>query len=234
MGRKLLILFLLLNTYAISQEIVQRKLFSDAVGINIRKYKKQAKIAYLGKDYERAQFLFDSLVGHVINNSYMDNFTFRKHSGRKVELHKFENPIFLITSASWIATGEGEIPALNSIAENYGDQIDFVVLFWGSKKKLRKIRKKYSKNINILFVDERENTYDLAVRSMKHSLGFPTSFLIDAEKKILDVRRNVHHHYYEGFTNSFNQNYQTFMSGVSLLLKVDIDPSNGLIPNDRK
>ncbi len=229
MGKKLLIAFLLIHTFALSQEIVQKKLFSDVIGINIRKYKKQAKIAYLHKDYERAQFLFDSLVTNVIKGSYLDNFKIRKFSRRKIEIYKFKKPIFMITSASWIAPGVGEVPALNSIADKYHDKVDFIVLFWGSKKKLRKIKKQYSKRINILYVDERENTNGFTIRSMKHSLGFPTNFLIDDTKKILDVRRNIHHHYYEDFTTSFNDNYQTFMSGLSLLLNKDIDPSNGLI-----
>ncbi len=230
MGKKLLLIFLLIHTTLIfSQEIVKKELFSEVIRINIRKYKKQAKVAYLQKDYERAQFLFDSLVTKVINGSYLDNFKLRKFSGRKVELYKFKKPIFMITSASWIASSKGEVPALNSVAEKYYTEIDFVVLFWGSKKKLRKIRKKYSKKINILYVDERENTNGFTIRSMKHSLGFPTTFLIDDSKKILDVRRNIYHHYLEDFTTSFNDNYQAFMSALSLILNTKIDPNQGLI-----
>jgi hypothetical protein len=52
---------------------------------------------------------------------------------------------------------------------------------------------------------------------MKHSLGFPTSFFIDTDKKILDVRRNLFHHYLEGYATSYTANYQSFMSGVALL-----------------
>lgn len=230
MGKKLLLIFLLIHTtVTFSQEIVKKPLFSEVIRINIRKYKKQAKVAYLQKDYERAQFLFDSLVTKVINGSYLDNFKLRKFSGRKIELYKFEKPIFMITSASWIASGKGEIPALNSIAEKYHTEIDFIMLFWGPKKKLRKIRKQYNKKINILYVDERENTNGFTIRTMKHSLGFPTTFLVDDTKKILDIRRNIHHYYLDDFTTSFNDNYQTFMSALSLLLNTDTNPSQGLI-----
>jgi hypothetical protein len=52
---------------------------------------------------------------------------------------------------------------------------------------------------------------------MKHTLGFPTSFFISSEKKVLDVRRNFLHHYSEDYTTSYNANYQAFTSGVSLL-----------------
>ena len=142
-------------------------------------------------------------------------------SGRQIDLHSFEKPMFLITTASWIATSTGEIPALNNIADDYHKEIDFIVLFWGSKKALKVIRKQYSKRIHILYVDEQENTNDFTIRSMKHSLGFPTTFIVSETKKILDVRRNVNHHYEKDFTTSYNEHYQAFMSGLSLLLNVD-------------
>ena len=226
MRKKLLILLLVFPWYLCSQEIVERKLLSDVVGQNIREYKKKAKIAILHKDYERAQFLFDSIVRDVINGSYLDNFRVRRSSGRRFELHRFDKPIFMITSASWVATGPGEIPALNSIADEYSEQIDFLVLFWGPKKKLRKLKKKYSKNICILFVNERENTNDHTIRSLKHSLGFPTSFLISDTKEVLDVRRNVQHPYSKDFTKSYNRHYQAFMGSLSVLLQVETDSTS--------
>ncbi len=113
--------------------------------------------------------------------------------------------------------GVGEVPAFNDVADRYHDNIDFVVLFWGSKKKIRKIKRTYSRNIHVLYVDEKENRNDFAIRTMKHSLGFPTSFFIDKDKKILDVRRNFLHHYLENYTSSYNSNYQSFTSGISLL-----------------
>ena len=232
MGRLLLLLFLLVSLNALSQKEVSKRYFSDAIGINIKNYKKRANKAYRLKDYERAQFLFDSLVDKVIKDSYLDNFKVRKLSGKQIELHSFEKPIFLITTANWIATSTGEIPALNNIADNYHSQVDFIVLFWGSKKALKVIRKQYSKHINILFVDEQENINDFTIRSMKHSLGFPTTFIVSEAKQILDVRRNMNHHYEKDFTTSYNEHYQEFMSGLSLLLRVDQSLPQGFISGE--
>ena len=191
MGKLLLCLFLLTSSFAFSQENVNKDLFSDVIGKNIKKYKKKAKIAYEDKDYDRAQFLFDSLINHVVNGSYMDNFTVRKLTGRNTQIHEFEKPVYLITSAFWVATSSGEIPALNSIADNYHTEVDIVVLFWGPRKAVSKLKKLYSKRISLLYVDEMENTNDFTIKSMKHSLGFPTTFILDESKKILDVRRNI-------------------------------------------
>ena len=217
MGKKLLLLLLMVSFTALSQENEPKMLFSKAIGKNIRKYRRESKQAYARKDLERAEFLFDSLVNNVINGTYLDNFNVRKFSGRKIELYKFEKPTYLITYASWCVPGAGEIPAFNDIADRYYNEIDFIILFWGSKKKIRKIKRKFSRRINILYVDEKENRYDFAIRTMKHSLGFPTSFFINADKKILDVRRNFLHHYLKDYSSSYNSNYQSFTSGVSLL-----------------
>ncbi|QQX76548.1 MULTISPECIES: TlpA family protein disulfide reductase [Aequorivita] len=216
MGIKLLYLFLLVSFSAQSQ-IGQESYFSEAIGKNIRKYTKNSQMAYAEQDFERAEFLFDSLINNVINGSYLDNFKVRKLSGRKIELYKFEKPIFLMTYASWCTPGVGEIPALNEIAEKHYKDIDFVVLFWDSKENVRKSTRDYSKRINIIYVDEKENTNDHIVEIMKHSLGFPTSFFIDENKRIVDVRRGVLHPYNEKYEISFELNYNSFLNGISLL-----------------
>jgi thiol-disulfide isomerase/thioredoxin len=217
MGKLLLILFLVTSLPLLSQDTEADRLFSQAIGKNIRKYRKESRRAYRSKDEERAQFLFDSLVHNVVNGTLLDNFTVRKFSGRKIELHKFKKPTYLITYASWCVPNSAEIPALNDIADKYYREIDFVVLFWGSKKKIRKFKRKYSKRIHVLFVDEKENRNDFAIKIMKHSVGFPTSFFISGNKKILDVRRNHLDNYSEEYATSYNANYQSFMSGVTLL-----------------
>lgn len=218
MRKILLFVLIILPSFMISQEIVQRKLFSDVIGTSIRKYRSQSKQAYAKKDTERAQFLFDSLINHVIVGSYIDNFKLRKISGKRIEFYDFDRPVFLITSASWIIPGSGEIPALNAIVDEHFERVDFIILYWGSKKKVRKLKRQFSKKINILYVDEKENKNDHTIKTMKHSLGFPTTFIINKDKKILDVRRLIHLHSSEYFTSSYNQHFQNFMSALSLLL----------------
>ncbi len=216
MGRKLLFFFLLMAISAQSQ-IEQSTLFSEAIEKNIKKYTKNSQNAYAEKDFDRAEFLFDSLINNVVNGSYLDNFKVRKLSGRKIELYKFEKPIFLMTYASWCTPGVGEIPALNEVAEKHYKDIDFVVLFWDSKENVRKSAREYSNKINIIYVDEKENKNDHIVEIMKHSLGFPTSFFIDETKRIVDVRRGVLHPFNEKYGISFELNYNSFLNGISLL-----------------
>jgi hypothetical protein len=74
-----------------------------------------------------------------------------------------------------------------------------------------------------------ENTNDHIVEAMKHSLGFPTTFFIDKDKKIIDVRRGVLHPYNEEFTISYNLNYNAFSSGIGLLKNIAINTNIGPI-----
>jgi thiol-disulfide isomerase/thioredoxin len=219
----------LVSFSAQSQMLEPSKLFSTEIGKNIKKYRQKSQRAYAVKDFERAEELFDSLINNVVNNSYLDNFKVKKISGRLVELYDFEKPVFLMTYASWCTPGVGEIPALNELADNYHDEIDFVILFWDSKKKVRKKARDYSNNFTILYVDEQENTNDHIVETMKHSLGFPTTFFIDQSKKIVDVRRGVLHPYNEEFNVSYNLNYNAFLNGISLLKNLPGQMGNGLV-----
>lgn len=217
MGRKLLYFFLLISFSALSQDIAPRNLFSKVISENIKAYRVNSQDAYLDTNFERAEFLFDSLINNVVNGSYLDNFKVRKLSGRKIELNNFKKPIFLMTYASWCTPGSGEIPALNDIAQKHHKEIDFVVLYWDSKNKVKKATKEYNKHITIVYVDEMDNKHDHIVETLKHSLGFPTSFFIDENKMIVDVRRGVLHPYNEEYSISFELNYNSFYNGISLL-----------------
>lgn len=220
MVKRLLVILLLLASYTAQSQvrIEPHELFSQAIEKNIKKYRIESKQAYLDDDLERAEFLFDSLVQHVVKGTYLDNFKVRKRSGKKVELENFDKPVFMMTYASWCTPGVGEVPALNEIARNYSDVIDFVVLFWDERGVTRKTSRCYDRShINVVYVDETENKYNHVIEKMKHSVGFPTCFFMDEHKKIIDVRRGVFHPYHESYTNSFNMNYNAFAKGISLL-----------------
>ena len=68
-----------------------------------------------------------------------------------------------------------------------------------------------------------ENTNDHIIETMKHSLGFPTSFFIDENKKIIDVRRGVLHQFNDEFNISFELNHNAFLKGISILKNQDLD-----------
>lgn len=219
--RKLLLLFLtqlfIISAFA-QQEPVS---FSEALTTHLPKYKKHADKAYRTQNIERATFLFDSLVNYCLKGSRMDNFKVKDLRRKPVLLDEFQNPVYLTTYASWIAPTAGEIPALNKLADKYHDQVDFVMLFWDNRETAKELAKKYSDHITILYVDEMQNSSPHVIKMMKHSLGFPTSFLLDKDKNILDIRRKIAHPFGIELEKSFDLNYDAFSNALSLLLIKD-------------
>lgn len=219
MLRSLLFFIFLFGVSSYSQQ--DQLSFSEAIFSHLPKYKEHADKAYRYRNVERAEFLFDSLVDFSLKGSRLDNFKVQDLKKKDVYLEEFKKPVYLITYASWITPSEGEIPALNKLADTYYGQIDFVVLFWDNHTTASKLAKKYSKNIKILYVDELQNHSPYVIRMMKHSLGFPTSFLLDKDKNILDIRRKASHPYGIDFEISFDLNYTSFSKAISLLLIKD-------------
>ena len=195
----------------------QKTFFSEVIGQNIRKYRYESRRAIKDKDDQRLQFLFDSLVDHVVINSYLDNFKVRKFNGRRIELDHFEKPMYLITYADWCTPGVGELPALNDIVDKNHESVDFVILFWGPRRSVRKIKQRLNRKITVLFVNEKENDHSFIIKRMKHSLGFPTTFLLSQDQRIISVSRMLSHHYNLAYAASYNKHFQQFTQSVSLL-----------------
>jgi len=217
MQRALLLLFTL-SFFFLSHAQEDEISFSEALAIHLPKYNKHADKAYRDKNIARADELFDSLVNYGLKGAVLDNFKVTNLKKKKVYLNEFKKPVYLTTYASWIIPTEGEVPALNKLAEKYGEQVDFVILFWDNYETTKKLAKKYHSNIRILYVDELQNNSPYVVKMMKHSLGLPTSFLLNSNKKILDIRRKPSHPYGIEFEKSFALNYDSLSSAISLLL----------------
>lgn len=215
----LVILTLFITGFSYSQQ--EQISFSEALTLNLPKYKEKADKAYRTNNPERANFLFDSLVNYGLKGSRLDNFRVKDLKKKDVVLDEFTKPVYLTTYASWIVPTEGEIPALNKLAEKYSDEVDFVLLFWDNHKTTKDLAGKYHKNIKVLYVDEMQNNSPYVIKMMKHSLGFPTSFLLNKEKRIIDIRRKVSHPYGIDFEKSYDLNFNSLSKAISLLLIKD-------------
>lgn len=216
MVRFLLLIFLLnLANFAHGQQEEKKVFFTEALAMHLPKYESKAKEAYRLKNYNEAQRLFDSLVKFGLNGSYMDDFKFNQLNGKQIRLYDFKKPVYFITYASWCVTSKGEIPALNKLAEEYHKEIDFVILFWDDRETTKKAAKKYNEYIQILYVNEMDNKDAFVISHLKHSLGLPTTFLLNSSKKIQDVRRGITHPYGKSLKDSFDMNYNKIFEGIA-------------------
>lgn len=199
-------------------------LFSNTLHRNLKAFSKQSDLAYKTGDLERGRFLFDSLVQHQLTGTVFDDFNLKRYHKSRLRLSAIEKPIFLITYASWCVPGKGEIPALNKLARQYGKNVQFIVLYWDRKASLKKISKKFDSRIMVCYAHETYNRDAYLVSTLKHSLGFPITYLIDQNKNVVTLKRNKSSLNQKAtYAKAVEANYAIFKESLNYLL---IDTAN--------
>ncbi len=224
MGKLLLVFILISSTVLAQQEKLQDKsYFSEELYMHLSDYNRKADLAYRFNDYDKGKELFESFIQDHLEGSYMDDFKFQGLNKKEVNLYNYKNPVFLITYASWCIPSKGEIPAINKLASEYKDKIDFVILFWDKKDKAKELSKKFSSDISVVYVDESKNQGAYVVKQLKHSLGLPTCFLLDENKQIMDIRRSVFPSFQTEDEEAYRENYIALEASISKNLIKEYD-----------
>lgn len=161
---------------------------SDAIKENINPYKKASNIAYEKRDIEEGKNLFDSLVKNKLVGTKFDDFNLKVYKEKNVKINRINKPIFIITYASWLVIPKGEIPALNILAKEHKDDLQFIVIFWDKKSDLKKIAYKFNENIKVCYANENYSKDAHIVATIKHTLGFPTSIFLDENKNVVNIK----------------------------------------------
>lgn len=162
--------------------------FSEAIKSNIPTYKKASNKAYNSNNIEEGKKLFDSLVKTKLIGTKFDDFTLKAYKDKNVKINRINKPIFIITYASWCVIPKGEIPALNILAKEHRNDMQFIVVFWDKKADLKKIAYKFSGDIKVCYANEFYAKDSHIVSTIKHTLGFPTSIFIDEDKNVLNIK----------------------------------------------
>lgn len=190
MKNLLVILVFLQVTLSFGQD--EPVLFSDALRVNFSKYISQSNKAYRLGDFERGQYLFDSLVQHQLIGSKFDNYTLKRVSDRKLKMSKVKKPIFLITYAAWCVPSKGEFLALNKLAKEYHNEVEFIVIVWGKKKEVKNYSSKLnSRHIEVCYAHKSFKSGNEIVENLRETLGFPTCYMIDSYLQVIDIKRGA-------------------------------------------
>lgn len=163
--------------------------FSDAIKSNIRKYNLQSDREFEKGNIAEGRALFDSLVQNILVGSKFDDYSFKSVNSRKVKLSQLKKPVFIITYASWCVINKGEIPALNKIAKEYSKDVQVIVVFWDTKNNMKKIARQFNNNIKVCYANESYRNDAKVVSTLKHTLGFPTSYFLNSELDVIDIKR---------------------------------------------
>jgi len=220
-------LIILLITLVISQNSVcQEKpiYFSDAIRSNIKKYNSKTDIEFEKGNIEKGTALFDSLVQNKLVGSRFDDYSFKSINSRKVKLSKIKKPVFIITYASWCVMNKGEIPALNKLARKYDDDMQFIVVFWDVRNDVKKISRQFNSKIKVCYANESYRNDAAVVATLKHTLGFPTSYFLSSELDVIDIKRGgIPVPKKTAFKKAVEMNYEVFNERlVSFLNKKEL------------
>ena len=208
-----------LLSYTVTAQDRAHALFSYNIHKNIKPYIKSSNAAFEKGNVQLGKTLFDSLVHNHLIGTKFDNFSFKRVHKKRLHLNTIKKPVYLLTYSSWCVPAKGEIPALNKLAKKYEKDIQIVVVFWDRRKDMKKIAKKFSYQIEVCYADETYNKDCYLVSTLKHTLGIPTTFLIDEGMNVIDIRRGgVNPGPKTTYTASFELNYNRFYDAISVLI----------------
>ncbi|TGD56738.1 TlpA family protein disulfide reductase [Flavobacterium humi] len=193
--------------------------FAGAIKLHLKKYNAQSDLAFENKDWEKGQVLFDSLVSNYLIGTTFEDYTLKSFEKRKIKLSSFKKPVFILTYASWCIPSKGEVPALNKLAQKYSKDVKFVILFWDKKHNVKKIARKFNHNITICYAHETYKNDANIVANLKHTLGFPTSYFLDQDLKVVNIKRGgAQPDNKSTYVKAYTMNYNAFREGLGSLL----------------
>lgn len=170
----------------------QKVYFDDAISEHLKTYNKQCNIAIENDNADYVEVLFDSLNNSYLKGTHLSELRLKKISGGYLETEKVNLPMLLISKKSCFFTHREEIKAINEMANQYKGKVEFIVLYWDKKRLAKKATKGYNKNVNLVFVNERDNKLNITLSSLKNSFGVPASFYITQNKQLSNIDRKFY------------------------------------------
>ncbi|MDN6279864.1 MAG: hypothetical protein L0J45_02560 [Psychroflexus sp.] len=188
---KYLGIILIFCQYSFSQEDKSRAFdfVFESVLEHHRTFDYKIHKAYINQDYAKVDALFEDFIEDNLHNKIMNDFYWNKFRSRYKSLYDIDLPVYLLTRSSWSLPSVGEVPAVNKLAKKYKNQIKFVVLFWDSRQKMKSQGRKYSRHVEVVYIDELKNKDSYTIKALKHVLGVPVAFIMDEKKHVLEVNR---------------------------------------------
>lgn len=215
--RKLFTL-LFFGTILLAYSQQQKVYFDDAISEHLKSYNKQCDIALKNDNVEFVDILFDSLNNTYLKGTVISKLRLKKLSGGYLETDNINTPILLITKKTCLVMHREEIKAINEMANQYKGKLELIVLYWDRKNDVKKATKGFNNNVQIVYVNERDNQLDRSLNSLKNSFGVPASFYITKNKELCNINRKF---YLKNLKRSTKKEFydNTYEDITQLLLK---------------
>lgn len=170
----------------------QKVFFDDAISEHIKSYNKQCDIAVENNNADYINVLFDSLNKTYLKGTLISKLRLKRISSGYIDTDAIKTPILLISKKACLVTHREEIKAINEMANQYKGKLEFIVLYWDKKRLTKKATKGYNKNVNITYINERDNKLDSNLSSIKNAFGVPACFYITESKQLSNIDRKFY------------------------------------------
>ncbi|MEL6971190.1 MAG: TlpA disulfide reductase family protein [Bacteroidota bacterium] len=136
--------------------------------------------AYLAYMYDSVKVC---LVGRTIQNTIL-----KTVNENLLHTDSIRENILLIFSASWCAPCIANIPAINRLAGDQHHNLKIVVIYWDTYEKVKEISAEYAAGVVLVpSIEANGAETSMTYGNISHQLGYPTSYVIDTKKEIIDL-----------------------------------------------
>ena len=131
---------------------------------------------------------FYQTIKDMVLTTHLDSMVLFDVDSNQVLIEGSGKPLFFHITASWCAPCVAEKPALMDLVEKYHDKVQFVSIFWDGPKGVKKMREEYHDEMALIPSRIKgKGPNEAIVPGFKHILGFPTTFYVAADRKILEM-----------------------------------------------
>lgn len=189
-----LLVFISISVFSQNDRDTDSILFSEMLGVHHTEYQQKSSLDFHRGKLEDSEDYFRSLVNSKLKGTILDNFRVFSLDNKISFLYDLENPIYLMSYASWCVPSNGELEALRLLIDEHSSWMDFVLILWDKKEDALKFSKQFHPKTKVLYVNELYNVETKTVKMLKHKLGVPVSLTISSNKIILNIRKNTQIH----------------------------------------
>lgn len=184
-------IYILLLVFCASSAVSQNeKAYFDAVIVeHLKSFNKQCDSAVKNNNIKHVDVLFDSLKQNHLKGTLISNLKLKKLRGGYLYTEDIEVPILLINKKTCFVMNREEIKAINTMANEFKGRVEFIILYWDRKSLVKRATKRFNKNVNITYMNERDNHLDASLTNIKNSFGIPSSFYITQSNELTTIDR---------------------------------------------
>lgn len=145
---------------------------------------KATELFKLNKKQEANTYYYDS-IPNLIKDSYFDELKLKTLSGDSILIGNNSRPTFIQMTATWCRPCKQIKPVMKTLAEEYNEHIDFVLIYWDKENELIESSFNSIESTSTIPTINRDSIGNIVFGNFNHILGYPFNYFLDSNNKII-------------------------------------------------